>query len=302
MPKELPKIILFYGFVPLDDPEAIRLWQNKLCESLGLKGRIIISKHGINGTLGGEMESLKKYTSTTKSYSAFKNFDFKWSDGIGGDFPKLTVRVRDEIVTFNASDELEVDSNGIVGGGKHLSPEQVHDLVEKRGDDVIFFDGRNAFEAQIGRFKNAVVADVKTTGDFIAELDSGKYDHLKSKPIVTYCTGGIRCEVLSSLMISRGFEEVYQIKGGIVRYGETFGDAGLWEGSLYVFDKRMAIDFSDKTKVLGSCEKCKAATNSFFNCANLACRKLILLCTDCGSNASNSPCAHTLATAPAAIG
>ncbi len=302
MSKDLPKIILYYGFAPLDDPEAIRLWQNTLCESLDLKGRIIISEHGINGTLGGSMESLKTYIAKTKSYAPFKKIDFKWSDGLGDDFPRLKVRVRDEIVTFNAANEIKVDSKGIVGGGKHLSPEQVHDLVAARGDDVTFFDGRNAFEAEIGRFKNAVVPDVETTHDFIAELDSGKYDHLKDKPVVTYCTGGIRCEVLSSLMVSRGFEEVYQIKGGIVRYGETFGDAGLWEGSLYVFDKRMTIDFSDDAKVLGSCEKCQGATSSFFNCANLACRKLILLCTDCGSNVANDPCTHTEATAPAPLG
>jgi UPF0176 protein len=296
MTASLPKIILFYGFAPLDDPEAIRLWQNTLCESLGLKGRIILSEHGINGTLGGNMESLKTYIKQTKSYAAFKDIDFKWSDGLGDDFPRLKVRVRDEIVTFNAAAEIRVNENGIIGGGKHITPEQVHELVAEYGDEVAFFDGRNAFEAEIGRFKNAVVPDVATTGDFIAELDSGKYDHLKNKPVVTYCTGGIRCEVLSSLMVARGFNDVYQIKGGIVRYGETFGHAGLWEGSLYVFDKRMTIDFSDDAKVLGSCEKCSSPTSSFFNCANLACRKLILLCTDCGTNVANDPCIHTDAT------
>ena len=108
----------------------------------------------------------------------------------------------------------------------------------------MFFDGRNAFEAEIGRFKDAVVPDVATTRDFVAELDSGEYDHLKGKPVVTYCTGGIRCEVLSCLMTSRGFGEVYQLDGGIVRYGETFGDDGLWEGSLYVFDKRISLEFT----------------------------------------------------------
>lgn len=297
MTKDLPKILLYYGFTPLADPEAIRLWQQTLCESLDLKGRIIISDHGINGTVGGTMENLKTYIAKTKGFAPFKNIDFKWSEGTGNDFPRLKVRVRDEIVTFNAAGEIKVDDNGIIGGGKHLNPQQVHELVAERGDDVVFFDGRNAFEAAIGRFKNAVVPDVETTREFIAELDSGKYDELKKKPVVTYCTGGIRCEVLSSLMVSRGFEEVYQIKGGIVRYGETFGDAGLWEGSLYVFDNRMTVDFTDEAKVLGSCEKCHNPTNKFYNCSNLACRKLILLCSSCGSEINNEQCTHITETA-----
>ena len=86
-----------------------------------------------------------------------------------------------------------------------------------------------------------------TTRDFARELDAGVFDHLKDKAVVTYCTGGVRCEVLSSLMKQRGFQEVYQLDGGIVRYGEAFGDDGLWEGSLYLFDARMHQEFSDHT-------------------------------------------------------
>ena len=290
MTANLPKIILYYGFAPLEDPEAIRLWQKNLCESLDLKGRILISQHGINGTLGGTLADLRKYVARTKEYAPFKKIDFKWSDGQGDDFPRLKVKVRDEIVTFTTPEEIQVDKKGIVGGGKHLTPEQVHELVAARGDDVTFFDGRNAFEAEIGRFKNAVIPETDTTRDFISEIESGKYDHLKDKPIVTYCTGGIRCEVLSTLMVNRGFKEVYQIKGGIVRYGERYGDSGLWEGSLYVFDKRMVVNFTEDAKILGSCEKCSAPTNKFFNCANLACRKLILLCDEHGLQILNEPC------------
>ncbi len=294
---ELQKIILYYGFAPLSDPEAVRLWQKNLCESLGLKGRILISKHGINGTLGGDMSALKKYVRATKEYPGFRKIDFKWSDGLGDDFPRLRVRVRDEIVTFGAPEELVVDRKGVVGGGIHLKPNQVNQLVAERGDDVVFFDGRNAFEARIGKFKNAIVPDVETTRDFVAEFESGKYDHLKDKPIVTYCTGGIRCEILSSVMINRGFKEVYQIEGGIVRYGEKFGDKGLWEGSLYVFDKRMNVDFTEDTKPIGECEHCHGLTSKFYNCANLACRNLILLCNDCAGDEANKACTHDLTKA-----
>ncbi|MFM7873253.1 MAG: rhodanese-related sulfurtransferase, partial [Actinomycetota bacterium] len=207
---ELQKVILYYGFAPVTDPEAVRLWQTTLCDSLGLKGRILISRHGINGTLGGDMSALKSYVKQTKQYPGFKKIDFKWSDGTGEDFPRLSVKVRDELVSFGVANEIQVDTKGVIDGGEHLTPEEVHKLIEERGDQVVFFDGRNSYEAKVGKFKNAVVPEVKTTKDFIGEIESGKFDHLKTKPIVTYCTGGIRCEILSSVMKKRGFEEVYQ--------------------------------------------------------------------------------------------
>jgi len=288
---EAQKVILYYGFTPLNDLGAVRLWQRELCERLELKGRILLSPHGINGTLGGAMSALATYIKRTKEYPGFKGIDFKWSEGTGNDFPRLRVRVRDEIVAFGAPGELEVDHRGVVGGGVRLKPSEVNELVKERGDDVVFFDARNAFEAKIGRFKNAVVPEVKTTRDFVGEFNSGKFDHLKDRPIVTYCTGGVRCEVLSSVMKKRGFHEVYQLDGGIVRYGEEFGDEGLWEGSLYIFDARMNHEFSDDYRTLGRCERCDAPTSTFHNCANLACRKLILLCTACKGDNVSTNCA-----------
>jgi UPF0176 protein len=250
---------------------------------LNLKGRILISPHGINGTVGGEMDDLKAYIKATKQFAGFKDIVFKWSDGTRDDFPRMSVKSRSEIVAFDAADELVVDERGVVGGGIHLKPKQVHELVESR-DDVVFFDGRNAHEAAIGKFKNAVVPDTRTSRDFIRELESGKYDDLKDKPIVTYCTGGIRCEILSSLMKNRGFNEVYQIDGGIVKYGETYGDDGLWEGSLRVFDDRMTIDFSENTKTVGVCSHCEGPTNNYENCAWANCNDLVLICLHCKQN------------------
>lgn len=165
------RIILYYQFAPITDPVAVMLWQRALCEKLGLRGRILISKHGINGTLGGEISAVKAYTKETRQYPGFKNMEFKWSEGGAEDFPRLSVKARDEIVAFGAPDELKVDENGVVGGGVHLKPEEVNKLVEERGDEVAFFDGRNAFEAKIGKFKNAVVPDVRTTHDFIREIE-----------------------------------------------------------------------------------------------------------------------------------
>ena len=240
----------------------------------------MISKHGINGTVGGPIDQVKKYIRVTKSYAGFKTMEFKWSDGGKDDFPELLIKVRNEIVTFGVPDEIIVDENGVVAGGIHLKPEEVNEMVAKR-DDVVFFDGRNAFEAKIGKFRDAIVPQTQSTRDFIAELESGKYDHIKDKPIITYCTGGIRCEVLSVIMKNRGFKEIYQIEGGIVRYGEKYRDRGLWEGSLYVFDARLNLEFSPSASVIGECDHCQSSTNHFFNCELSDCRKRILICDSC---------------------
>ena len=282
----VPKVLLYYAFTPLADPEAIRLWQRDLCRSLNLRGRILISRHGINGTVGGELRNVKRYLRTTREFAGFADMDAKWSEGspldaqgLSTDFPKLSVKVRDEIVSFGVPEEIVVGADGIQGGGTKLSPSELDALVAER--DVVFFDGRNAFEAQIGRFRDAVVPDVRTTRDFVAELDSGKYDHLKNKPVVTYCTGGIRCEVLTPLMKARGFTEVYQLDGGIVRYGEHAGNDGLWDGSLYVFDGRISMDFAAGARQLGTCTLCGTSTNHMVNCHDSACRDQLVCCVAC---------------------
>jgi UPF0176 protein len=282
----MQKILLYYKFTALSDPESVKLWQQTLCESLNLRGRILISKQGLNGTVGGDMADLKKYVKATKDYPAFKDIAFKWSDGGREDFPRLSVKTRRELVGFkNSEDEFEVSETGVIGGGKHLKPKQVHELVEKFGDDVVFFDGRNAHEALIGKFKDAVIPNTNTSRDFINELESDKYDDIKNKKVVTYCTGGIRCEVISAMMKKRGFQDVYQLDGGIVKYGEAYGDDGLWEGSLRVFDKRMTLNFSDHAKTIGECTHCQAKTSNFENCALPSCNDLVLICEACTDNA-----------------
>lgn len=290
----MQKIILFYKFVPIADTETVMHWQRALCEKLGLKGRIIISKHGINGTLGGDLLNLKYYTRAMKAHSSFDRITWKWSDGSADDFPRLSVKVRNEVVTFGLPKSLEVSKKGIVGGGKHLKPEQVHELVKDRGEDVVFMDGRNAYEAAIGKFKNAVIPDVRTTRDFKKELKKPDYQKLKDKPIVTYCTGGIRCEILTTLMKQEGFSEVYQIDGGIAKYGEKFKDEGLWEGKMYVFDRRKTVAFSEKSKDIGECVHCHTKTSNFENCAVKSCNELILLCKDCLHTIGQPLCAKEL--------
>lgn len=277
----MQKVILYYKFTPIKDPEMAMYWQRNLCQRLNLKGRILISEHGINGTLGGEVEDLKTYVKEMNVHPSFKKTVYKWSAGAREDFPRLSVKVKDEIVAFGVSDEIKVDDKGVVGGGKHLKPAALHKLMQEKGEDVIFYDGRNAYEAKIGRFKNAIVPKVDTSKDFVKDIESGEISKYKDKPIVTYCTGGIRCEILSSLMKNRGYSEVYQMDGGIVKYGERFGSDGYWEGKLYVFDGRMVTAFDGNSEDIGDCIHCEGKTSHFVNCMNKQCNKLILVCDNC---------------------
>ncbi len=279
----MEKIILYYKFVPVKDPEMTMHWQRELCNRLGLKGRIIISPHGINGTLGGDVKSLRQYKSQMNASVIFRNITYKWSDGGEEDFPKLKVKVKPEIVAFDAADEIVVSERGVENGGKHLKPAALHKMLNEKkqnGDEVLFYDGRNMYEAKIGKFKGTIIPNTVTSRDFKKDLEEGEISKYKDKPIVTYCTGGIRCEILSAMMLNRGYKEVYQMDGGIAKYGEKFADDGLWEGKLFVFDDRMQMGFSDKAKDIADCEKCGKKTSNLVNSSNIR-RKLHVICKEC---------------------
>jgi len=277
----MEKIILFYLFTPIDDPILLKLWQRDLASSLDLKGRIIVAESGINGTLGGHVDNLKAYIKKTKDFPAFKNIDFKWSDGHKDDFPKLSVKLRAELVSFKAKKSIVVNEKGIVGGGKRLKPNQLDKFIRDNQSDVVLVDGRNKREAAIGKFKNAVVMDVEHTRDFPQEITKAKYNDLKNKKVVTYCTGGIRCEVLSKLMIDAGYKDVYQLDGGIAKYLDKYSDSQLWEGSLFVFDKRMSVTSSEDYQPIGRCVHCHHQTDNYENCAVKSCNELVLICQNC---------------------
>lgn len=293
----MDKVILYYKFMPIPDPETVMHWQRALCMSLGLKGRILISDKGLNGTLGGDANALKQYTRAMSQHRLFKGITYKWSDGSADHFPKLIIKVRPETVTLGW--DPTVDEHGVVGGGKRLKPKQVHELLMQRPDAVLF-DGRNDYESAIGKFKNAVTPKVKKFKEFVNELDKPEYESLKDKPVVTYCTGGIRCESLSALMKQKGFKEVYQMDGGVAKYGEAYGDDGLWEGKLFVFDGRMSLPFTVGAKDIAECVHCSTNTSRYVNCANKACNQLILVCESCDQD-NRTTCSDACAIVIAAV-
>ncbi len=267
----MQKIILYYKFVPLPAPDMTMLWQRELARRLNLRGRVIISQHGINGTLGGELDDLKIYVKEMNLTTEFKDVQYKWSDGSREDFPKLSVKVRKELVTLEPEEEFDVFDSGTA-----LKPAAWHKYLSEHPEATVF-DARNQYESDIGKFKGAIVPQIKTFKDVKKELEKLP----KDKPVLTYCTGDIRCEYLSAYMKHTGFQDVYHLDGGIVKYGQQFGDAGHWEGKCYVFDKRMSLPFSDQASDIGTCVRCKTATSHYENCARPDCNQQILLCENC---------------------
>lgn len=279
------KIILFYKFIAVPDPDTVMFWQRNLCERFNLKGRIILSSQGINGTLGGRMDDVKMYIKDMNKHPFFKKIQYKWSDGSAADFPRLSIKVRDELVTLAPGEQFDVFNST-----KGLKPKAWHDYLEQHPDAIIL-DARNDYESDIGAFKgkNVVKPQIKTFRDIKSHLDAMP----KNQPILTYCTGDIRCEYLSAYMKHKGFDEVYHLDGGIVKYGQEYKDQGHWEGKLYVFDDRMTLGFSDDSKDIGICTHCGANTSNYENCANMACNRLVLICKDCSQNDFCSECIRT---------
>jgi UPF0176 protein len=283
----MQKIILFYKFVPLADPDMVMRWQRELCTRLQLRGRIILSEHGINGTLGGELEDVKTYVKQMNLAPSFKGIEYKWSDGSREDFPKLSIKVRKELVTLEPEAEFDVFDKGTP-----LRPAAWHAYLAEHPDAVIF-DARNNYESQVGKFKNAITPDIKNFKDVKQALEKLP----KDKPVLTYCTGDIRCEYLSAYMKHKGFKDVYHLDGGIVKYGQQFGDDGFWEGKCYVFDKRMSVAFSNNAADIGRCVNCGAATSHQENCADMSCNLQFVVCEDCARDAAVT-CDKHGATAP----
>jgi predicted sulfurtransferase len=249
-------------------------WQREICENLGLKGRILISHEGINGTLGGSSENLDEYIQNMLSHELFGGIDFKKSDGGPECFPRLSVKVRDEAVALGIPYDQLTPRNG----GQHLSPQETHELLTNKPDDLIVLDTRNDYEWAIGKFKDAITPNIENFRDLPKYLDEN-LDTFKDKQVLMYCTGGIRCERATAYLNEKNVaKKVYQIEGGIVRYAEQYPD-GFFRGKNYVFDGRVAVRINED--VLGSCSICAKPCDDYYNCLNAMCNKHFISCADC---------------------
>ena len=282
---EMFPVILFYKYVPVADPHGFAAEQRELCVRLALKGRLLIATEGINGTLAGPASAIAEYRATLQRDERFSDIEFKTSSGNAATFPKLVVKVRKEIVALNAG-ALTPDQDN------RLSPAAWKQMMESAPDAVVL-DVRNRYESAAGKFENAVVCDIehfRELPDYVAQLEP-----LKHRPVLMYCTGGIRCEKASALLRQRGFQQVYQLHGGIVTYQEQFGNEH-WLGECFVFDQRMTVRVDEGLVQLGRCAHTGEPTSRFVNCLHDPCHTLFLVSEKAeAENADRRLCPECLA-------
>ena len=268
------KVILFYKYVNVEQPEQIVNDHLQWCLSHDIKGRVFFAKEGVNGTVSATNENIEMYKKHLTGYSIFSDIRFKEDEVEDHTFKKMHVRLKNEIVNG------DFQNVSIENGGKRLAPEELLKFYEE-GKDFLIVDARNWYESRIGRFKNAITPPMKNFRDWkkVADKDLAEY---KNKTVVTYCTGGVRCEKASAYLVEKGFNDVYQLDGGIFNYIKKYPDT-YWEGGMFVFDERRVVNPNTKEELMhiAGCYFCGKPTSYYINCHNVNCDKIIVSCHEC---------------------
>ena len=269
------EVLLFYKYVTISRPKQVADMVRGLSIKFGFTGRVIVAEEGINATLEGTVEHTQKFIEEFFKDKRFNDIQIKRSASEGNSFPKLSVKVREEIVGTKFPSEV----NPREKTAPHIKPEELKKLYEEN-EDFIVVDMRNSYEFASGHFKNSIDPGLENSRDLPEKIE--KLQAYKDKKIVTVCTGGIRCEKMSAYLIHKGFENVQQLDGGIHSYMEKYPGEDF-KGGLYTFDQRLVMDFGGEREIVGICNLCGDKTEKYVNCANLACHKHFLACINCQS-------------------
>lgn len=269
-------VLAYYLFTPIENPHEEVIRHLDFFEGRDITSRIYLSEEGINGQFCGADEDAKAYMEWLKLDPRFVNIEFKVHYYHEQVFPRKTVKYRKQLVALDA----EVDSSLT---GTHLSPKQWSEMLESKDESTLLLDVRNDYEWEVGHFEGSELPKLETFRKFptYAKELKEKYDPKKTK-VMMCCTGGIRCELYSALLKQEGFEEVYQLQGGIIKYGLEEGSKH-WRGKLFVFDDRLTVPISEQeeSKTIGRCRHCELAIDIYYNCANMDCNDLFLCCASC---------------------
>lgn len=273
-------IIIYYKYTIINDPAAFVAWLRLQCEEIGLLGRMLVAKEGINGSVEGTPTQIADYEARLRAQTFCDLADvwFKSSPGTGHAFKKLKVKVRPEIVTTGLPANADVDPN--LQTGQHIAANELHDWFV-RGEEFEIIDMRNDYEYSVGHFAGSHNSAMRNFRDLAVVTPN--FNHLKTKKVLTVCTYGVRCEKASAYLQQQGFQHVYQLHGGIGTYMKAYPGQDF-QGSLYVFDDRMTEQFTPNYEQIGKCFACGSPSERFGNCAWAECHKQLIICASCSVN------------------
>jgi len=269
-------VLAYYSFAKIEDPALEVKRHKQFFLDRDIKARIYISQDGINGQMSASVADSLAYQEWMHADPRFENVEFKIHEHPEHAFPKVIVKVRKQLVALDQSPDL-------ADGGEHLSPALWKEMLETKGEETLLLDVRNDYEWEVGHFDGADLPRFKTFRQFpkwAQELK--KQRDPKKTRVMMYCTGGIRCELYSVLLKKEGFEQVYQLDGGVIKYGQEVG-SDHWKGKLFVFDDRMSVPISTdgKEEVISHCIHCGTLSDVYYNCANMRCNELFIGCSAC---------------------
>ena len=267
----------FYKYYKIDQPEQFRDELYRVWYSMGVLGRIYIAHEGINAQLALPTKNLEVFNTHLDTFSIFKGMRRNFAVEDGKSFFKLKIQVRDKIVADGINDPTFDPGNC----GVHLDAKKWNELMEQA--DVTLVDFRNHYESEVGHFQNAILPDVDTFREQLPKVAEELQDK-KDKPLLIYCTGGIRCEKASAYMKYHGFTEVYQLEGGIIKYARDCKENDIepkFIGKNFVFDERLHEKITDD--VIAHCHQCGEPADTHINCANEACHLLFIQCEKCAA-------------------
>ena len=246
--------IAFYHFVNLDNIDQLQVFILKFCQKKNIKGTILLASEGINGTISGEQKKIQQFIEFIKEDLFFKNkfkiLEYKESWASKNPFYRMKVRLKKEIVALGVEGISPTKKVG-----KYVNPEEWNNLIND--PNTIVIDTRNNYEVDIGTFKNSINPQTETFREFPSYVDKNLNNN-KIKKVAMFCTGGIRCEKATSLMLEKGFKDVYHLKGGILKYLENIPkEESLWVGECFVFDQRVAITHGLNEGQYDQCYACR---------------------------------------------
>lgn len=284
-------VLAFYQFCEIPEPEQlVSKWQRHL-DQIDVRSRIYISHDGVNGQMSIAKSEYKSFDSWIREDERFASMDIKIHEDVEHVFPSCHVRYREQLAALDEKIDRSLN-------GEYLTPQEWKEQLASRDENTLVLDVRNDYEWDLGHFDGAERPPCKTFREFPAYAQSlkEKYDPEKTTVLMS-CTGGIRCEVFSPYMKQLGFKNVYQLKGGVIKYGLEVGHE-YWRGKLFVFDDRLAVPISpDNEEIISSCTHCCVTSDQFYNCANMDCNELFICCPVCAEK-MHGCCSDTCKGAP----